>query len=310
MGALQPALTESEELFALHGDNPCHGWQIESRLGVTLLRSGDPASALPVLENATRKAPNKPGNHRNLGAALVALGRRGRALAEYAQAVELAPLNFEFRLEYGQLLLDFHDHHRSWEHLLEAEKLCGGCPEIQEPLARLYLATGDFELAVPVLRQIHGQRPTVGTRRSLIQALQGAGNDSLLLDFLDRGSLLNLPADEVMLLVELEGRLNRPTHCKSFALAAGEPEKEAQLVPDSLGQRAGFWGKVSYNLLLAELNGPALAALDRAITLDPDNAIYRNNRVVLLTRLGRHEEAAREWKKVLDLDPTLKERDK
>ncbi len=54
----------------------------------------------------------------------------------------------------------------------------------------------------------------------------------------------------------------------------------------------------------------ALVAADRAVTLAPDNVVYRNNRVVLLIQLGRQDEAAQEWEKVLALDPSMKAREK
>jgi Flp pilus assembly protein TadD len=310
VGALPAALVQARALHGEHADNPILGWQVESRLGVALLRSGDPAGALPSLENAIRKAPGQSQNHRNLGAALVALGRGGRALSEYAQAVELDPLDFELRLEYGQLLLDFRDHSGSREQLLTAEHLCGGCPEIQEPLARMYLATGEFSSAVPLLRELYGRQPLPGVRRSLIQAMQGAQLDSVLLDFLAAGPLPDLPADEALLLVDLEGRLERPVISEAFALALSESEKESALVPASVRKSGNFWGRVSYNLLLVEKNRPALTALNRAIALEPENIVFLNNRVVLLTRLGLHEEAAAQWRKVIELDPTIEERNK
>lgn len=304
------AVEAARSLHARQADDPYRGWQVESRLGVALLRAGDPAGAFEPLENAVRKNPASPENHRNLGAALVQLGRRGRALAEYAQAVELAPRDADVRLEYGQLLLDFHDRTRAREQLLAAQRLCGSCPEVQEPLVRLYLASGEFDQAATVLQQLLAQRPSPGLRRSLIQALQGAGRDSTLLEFLGRGPVNDLPADEAMLLVELEGKLVRTGHSEVFALALGDPDREAAEVPASVRDRDAFWGRVSYNLLLAGKDRAALTAVGRAVSLAPDNAVYRNNRVVLLTRLGRHEEAAREWERALALDPSLKERTK
>ena len=59
-----------------------------------MLRSGRPGEALDHLEDAVRKGPDRPEYHRNLGAALLELGRRGRALSEYRQAVEMAPRDF------------------------------------------------------------------------------------------------------------------------------------------------------------------------------------------------------------------------
>lgn len=307
VGDLAQAASVAGALHARHADDPFLGWQVEARLGVVLLRGGDPAAALPPLENAVRKNTSQPASHRNLGAALVQLGRRGRALAEYAQAVELAPNDPEIRLEYGQLLLDFRDVDRARDQILAADRLCGGCPAAQEPLVRLHLAAGEFDQAAAILQPLLAQRPSAGLRRTFIQALQGAGRDSTLLEFLGRDPVAGLPQDEAMLLVELEGKLGRPVHSEAFALALGDPAREAALVPAAVLDRDRFWGLVSYNLLLAGRDRAALTAAGRAVSLAPDNAVYRNNRVVLLTRLGRHEEAAREWAKARALDPTLKE---
>jgi tetratricopeptide (TPR) repeat protein len=70
---------------------------------------------------------------------------------------------------------------------------------------------------------------------------------------------------------------------------------------------AAFWGRVALNLSEAGRYSEGLAAADRAVELDADHAVYRNNRVVLLLKLGRAEEAAREWEEVLRLDPSLEE---
>jgi len=48
-----------------------------------------------------------------------------------------------------------------------------------------------------------------------------------------------------------------------------------------------------------------LAAVDRAIAVAPEKVVHHNNRVVLLTRLGRDAEARQEWALVLRLDPGL-----
>jgi tetratricopeptide (TPR) repeat protein len=67
----------------------------------------------------------------------------------------------------------------------------------------------------------------------------------------------------------------------------------------------GFWGRVSLNLLESDHFQAGLEAADRAISIDGGNVVYRNNRVVLLLKLDRPQEAAREWEEVLRLDPSL-----
>lgn len=295
------ALERALALATRYPDHPRYGGGIEARTGVGFLRTARPAEALPHLERAVQGEPNNPAYHRNLGSALLALGRKGRALSEYAQAVELAPREFTYRLEYGQLLLDFGDRRRARTHLLTARQLCGDCPEIQIPLVRYYLAAGLFEPAVDILQPLVAQGQGGAVRRSLIQALQGAGRDSLLVEVLSGTPREEMPADEARLLVETEGRLGQ-TH---WSMIWAQTENAA---PPSVAGDGLFWGHVSQNLLRAGDNPAALRALNRALTLDPDNIVYLNNRVVLLTRLGRHDEAAREWEKVLEKDPSLKER--
>ena len=297
-GDLEPALDLARRFQAEFGEDLRHGGPAEARLGVLLLRMGKPEAALRPLENAIRKGPDRPEYHRNLGTALLALGRRGRALSEYQQAVEMAPRDFHLQLELGQLLLGFGDHARAAGPLMTARRLCGDCPEIQKPLAALFLAQRNSGDAIPILQQLWERDGEEETRRSLVQALQQAGRDSSLLAFLGGLEPAQLQADEALLLVSLEGRLG--SWERSAAWARG-----SLAVPSPLDRSADFWGQVSYNLLQAEQDEPALAAADRALALAPDNTTYRNNRVVILLRLGREEEAHLEWEKVLELDPSL-----
>jgi len=47
-----------------------------------------------------------------------------------------------------------------------------------------------------------------------------------------------------------------------------------------------------------------LILVDRALALDPANTSYLNNRVLLLRRLGRDDEADRDWTRLIALDPS------
>jgi Flp pilus assembly protein TadD len=298
---LVPALELARQFHDRYAEDPRHGGAAQARLGVLLLRSGQPREALDPLENAIRQGPDRPEYHRNLGAALLALGRRGRALSEYRQAVQMDPKNHRLHLELGQLLLEFGDHNRAAGPLQTARHLCGDCPEVQEPLARLYLAQRDPASALPLLRALWAERQDREIRRNLVQAMQQAGQDSSLLVFLGSLDPRSLEVDEVQLMAGLEGRLGR------WRLSAGWAAGDLP-VPDQLASAPDFWGQVSYNLLLAEQNMAALKAADRALALDPENVTYLNNKVVLLLRLGREDEAHQQWQRVLELDPSLEEK--
>ncbi len=290
------------------GSDPVNGWQLKERLGVALLRDGQPALALPFLETAIRRNPELWLGHRNLGAALMAMGRQGRAFSEFQQAVELAPDNFKVRLEFGQVLLEFHDYAKAAVHLESARKLCPDCAGIKPALAHLYLVTGKPGQAVTILRSIHADTPSRDSRRSLAQALQAAGQDSLLLELWSKTPLAELGKDEILLLVETEGKMGRFEYSLDFAgLLEGASNAffERGGTGGELAANAEFWGHICLNLLQSGYLKEGLQAADMAVSLAPDEVVFRNNRVVLLTKLGRHDEAAREWNKVLEMDPSL-----
>jgi Flp pilus assembly protein TadD len=300
--APEPALAAARDLWRVWAEHPVYGWQIEGRLGLALLVAGQPAAAVPHLENTVRRHPREAAHHRNLGAALLQLNRRGRALSEYQAAVELEPGRADLRREYGQLLLSFGDTKRAAREILTARQLCGNCPEMDEPLASLYLMEEDFPQAVPPLRRIYERKPDPAHRQALVAAVAQAGDDSVLVATLEGLPGADFTTAEWRLLIEAEGRLGRWDHSlQAASLLTGGPEA----VPAAIAGEAPFWGQAALNLLAARMYAAGLAAADRAIALAPAEVVYRNNRVVLLTRLGRDTEARQEWKRVLALDPSL-----
>jgi len=275
------------------GNSQFH-WQFRARLGLALLRLDDAEGAVPHLEYAVRAAPDNPTNHRNLAAALVALGRRGRALSEYESAVLLAPGSYSIRKDYGQVLLEFRNYEDARIQLETANHLCDGCDEMRVPLARLYLGLGQPERAVPLLQALYAEAPDLARRRTLVQALQGANQTAPLVDLLATVPPADLGEDEYLALLSAEFQLGRLDRALALVAVTVQEGAGALDIPDGLKSRADFWGTLSYNLLVAEHFLPALQASDRAVELAPDNFVYRNNRIVLLGKLGRHEAARRE----------------
>lgn len=300
--AAAQAVATARALWATWAKNPIYGWQIEGRLGLALLLSGEAAAALPHLENVVLRHPRQPDHHRNLGSALLQLGRRGRALSEYAVAVELAPTDADLRREYGQLLLSFGDDGAAERELLLAREMGGAGPELDQALASLYLLQKEFGRAVPVLRRVYAAAPRPDTRRTLVAAMAQAGADTLLRDFLAATPPAVRTADEWRLLVEAEGRLGGQEHALRAVRRLSDPPPNAAAAAYARDDR--FWGQVALNLLAAGAYADGLRAVDQAIKLAPDDVVYRNNRVVLLTRLGRDGAARAEWEKVLALDPS------
>jgi len=310
-GQATAAVVQARRLQDQLGADPLYGWQVEGRLGLALLRSGNPAEALPHLEAVMRRHPNDPVAHRNFAVALLDLGRKGRALSEFQTVVDLAPDDFEARLEFGQILAEFGDVTAARTQFEVARKLCPSCPEPDRGLGSLFLTAGKYTEALPPLRRLMDLDQGPWARASLGQALAGAGRDADLLDFLAGLAAEGLTAGEWNLAVEAEGRIEGA----DWSLAiVGALADHAELLPrygplaDGLLTDPGFWGRVSLNLLQAGHFSEGLAAADQAVFLDDQNAVYRNNRVVLLLKLGRDEEASREWEEALRLDPSLKEK--
>ena len=300
-GDADSAVAVARGLVRQLGDDPAWGWQIDGRLGVALLAAGQPAEAVPLLEDASRRQPRDPAPHRNLGAALLQLNRRGRALSEYQVAVELDPTDPDLRREYGQMLLAFRDLRRAGRELYAARELCGGCPELDQPLASYHLLAGQPAEAVPFLETVYGREPTAETRTTLLAALNDAGADSALAALIAAGPESGRSTDEWRLLVEAEGRLGQAVTARRMADLL---PNEATL-PAAIARDDRFWGRVALDLIAVRAWEPALRAADHAVALAPASVVHRNNRVVILTALERHDEARAEWDRVVGLDSSL-----
>ncbi len=299
------AVEMAQKLHSSLKDNPYWANQMENRLAVALLRQGNPAQALPYLEHQIEVATDKALAHRNLGACLLTLGRKGRALSSYQRVVELEPQDPIFRLEYGQLLLDFRMNREALVELQIAARLCDDCLEVQPVLARYYFAVKKPALAVKPLRRVWQETENPVARRNLLKALLDSGQDEAAVVLLSEKTLTSLPLDEMQQLLAAEGRLGMADFSKALV---GEPVSGAGDMAFSslIIQSALIWGQASQNLLNEGYNTHALLAVDKAIALAPDNVVFRNNRVVILQRLKRYDEAHREWNTVLTLDPSLK----
>ena len=252
---------------------------------------------------------NDPVAHRNFANALLATGKKGRALTEFSIAVDLGPDDYEARLEYGQVLAEYRDVRNSRIQLETARSLCPDCLEPDVALAGLFLTARQYEAAVEPLERIYEKGSTPWARLSLAQALAGAGRDRDLLDFLDSIPSVELSAEEMNLAVQAEGRLGEADRSLAYLGVLSFPEIAAVGRDQELLMDHRFWGRISLNLLETGHYLEGLQAADKAISLDGGNVVYRNNRVVLLLKLDRQDEAAREWKEVLRLDPSLENED-
>ena len=294
-GDAEAAAREAAALRKSRGMSDDLLWQVEQRLGVALHALGRSQAALDHLERATAWAPRVAENHRSLAAVLMALGRQGRALGELREAVALAPQDVAMRLEYSQALMDYRQYPRAAREIEIAAGLCGDCSASDRARARLAMLQGDYEAAVPPLRrlQLSGDDPEI-TRNlalSLVRSGDPAGARTLLIA---AGSATT--AWEVRLLLEADralGDAGRARELVAVARGGGGGDYPAEL-----------WALAALICHEQGLPEDGLLLVDRAIALDPGNAAYRNNRVVLLTSLGRSEEADREMEALLAIDPS------
>lgn len=293
----EPAAARATRLLRQYPEDPLYTWQIEQRLGLALFKLGRAEAAVPHLEQAIRLAPQVSASHLNLAAVLMALDRRGRALAEYQEAVDLDPTGWRGRLDYGQALHTFGLHADAQREMQEADQLCNGCLEVARALAGLHLDTKDYARAVALLMRLYESSPTEEVRHNLALASLHAGAPERTSELLAPSWPHDLSAADRILLLEADRALGDTERAR----VVGSDLQDGQAMEGD----ALLWGLVAYLCLQGHHDVEGLAAIDRAIDLDPDNAAYRNNRVVLLTRLEQHDEAQREWERVRALAPEL-----
>lgn len=268
-------------------DDPVFGWQVEARAGEACLAAGRAPDALPFLERACRLRPTEGILHHRLGTALLRMGRTGRALAEFDEAARLSPTDPAPLLESGRLRAELGDLGRACVAFEAARIACGGCPEADRLLGSVLLAAGKPAEAIAPLSRLWSAHPDSLVRRHLLAALAGAQRDSAVLALVASTPARRLDRDDWRMAVQAEGRLGGADWA---AAAVTTPGTEAARFPVD---DAVFWAQAARNLERTGRLDAALAAVDRAVALEPGRAVFLHNRAAILAALGRTEEARR-----------------
>jgi len=290
-------VTTVAEWLAANRDAHELTWPLRQRLGLALLRLGRHDEAVAELERTVVWAPGVAANHRNLARALLAAGKRGRAFGEYREALDLAPDDADVRAEFIHVLVDFGQTGRAAAVLRRGRDEGQASPALDRAEARLHLERGDPAAALPALERLHAADPDdEALREHLALARLRAGEPAaarlLLLDAWPDG----LTPEGRRLVLEADRLLGDGARARGLAV-----ELDASLAvsdPDLLALAS----LICYDLGEDRIG---LDLIDRVIALAPERAAYRNNRVAFLLRLGRRDEADREWARVLELDPSL-----
>lgn len=272
-------------------------WQAEQRLGVAEHRLGRLEEALDHLERATMWAPAVAANHSNLAAVLIDMGRPGRAMGELRTASELAPRDWRLQLDYADILVEFKQYDKARRVLRGAGEFCPGCLEVDQGWARLLVAEGDLVGAAPYLERVYAAQPDRRLRLLLAEALLQSGEPERARSLLGPDWPGGLDSAELAVVLRADSRLGDSERAASLIVGLREGK------PAPLG--ADLWALASMICAEDGREGDSLVLIERAIEMDPRNAVFRNNRVSLLYRLGRDDEADREWEIVIEIDPSL-----
>ena len=292
------AAREAEALLARSGPLGDLTWQLEERYGLALQQLGRFDAAVAAYERALALAPQAATLHLNLASALMALKERGRAFAEFEAAVALDPAAWRARVDYGQALASYGMAVDARRELAEGYRLCGGCAGAARALGAFELSAGDFKAALAPLTRAWAAAPDRAVRRALALARLRTGDARGVVELLAPVWPDSVDAREGRLVLEADRQLANPARALSLvaALTAGPP---AALAADP-----ELWGAAAVVLIETGHDPEGLRAVERAIALDGRSAAYRNNRALLLERLGRPAEAQEELRRAAALDPS------
>lgn len=272
-------------------------WRLHQRAGLALQALGRYDEALDHLEKAVLWAQGEAVNHRNLATLMIDMDRPGRAMSEYREACDLDPGNWTYHVEYAQVLMIYGQLALSRRELEDASVICGDCPEVHQAWSRLALAQRDYATALPHLERLHAQKPEDEEIRSMLALARlrtdrAEGAVTLLAVDWERG----LSDRDMRIVLEADRIIGSPERAVRLALSLGEGAV--------VSSDPALWAQAALVCIDAGRDAEALILVDRALALAPDDVAALNNRVLLLRRLGRTEDADRDWARLILLDPS------
>ncbi|WP_374353504.1 tetratricopeptide repeat protein [Chitinimonas sp.] len=269
-----------------------------SLLGLIEARQGNLQEAEAHLLRATRLTPEVAALHNNLGSVYLDEGKLDLALSEFRRALKLRPRFTEASVNLGEACLRNHDAAsalRGFQHVLKHASDHGGA---SIGVARALLALGrrdEFEAHCRKARQQLLSQPAAlhSLATVLVQSGEAAQAADCYLTLLaaqpDNDALCN---DALAQLLQADARpqlLTLAARMVEIAPSAGRFNLQGDVL-----RRIGEWEA-------------AIAAFRQAIALDGQLLAPLHNLAVLLSDLGRHEEAQHWLSRALALQPDCAE---
>ncbi len=286
------ALESYEQALALDAD---HAAALYNR-GNVLLMLQRPADALSSFDRVLALNPGDAEALCNRGNALLDLNRLDDALRSYEQALAIEPDYAAALYNRGNALLALK---RPEEALGSYDRALGLAPELAEAHSNRGLALHELKRFEEALASYDA---ALALRPDDAAALYNRGNALLSLErptdaVACYDAALQLEADHAD---ALHNRGNALRDLKHFQEAIASYDRSLVLRP----HHEAFSNR-GVALLELHRKHEALVSFEQALALDPDSTTALNNHATVLSYLGRHEEAAKEINRALELDADL-----
>ena len=275
-------------------NNPAqaHLWQ---RIADIQVRLGNLGAAAEALNQAIRHDPKNPVPYVKLSEVHAAAKEPQAALDAIDQAVALAPRNLEYLQARAKLANWVEDYAKSADSYSRILKITPDSAEAQLGLARANVWQGDLEQAAGNFRTYVESRPNdqeaLQEYISVETSRQQYASALALLDSYRQHFGANL--ETWMQTADLQAASGNPK------AAADALEQAALLAPND----AKLYFELSQAHATAQQAKPALAAINRAVELEPKNLEYLRTRGVLATWNLDYATAEDSYSRVLALAP-------
>lgn len=290
-GRLDKAEDIYREILDIESENP----SALHLLGVIAHQVGESNAAWPLIQHATRVAPNYAEAHADLGLVFNALGRVEEAIASYRHAVEIKPSSATAHNNLGNALFSIGQFEDAIESYRRAIREDPGYAKAHSSLGLVLHRLARTEEAVSHCREANELDPeNLDTLCNLGLVLQGNRELDDAIDCFKQALALDPENPEV-----LNNLGNALQEADCFDEAVTQYQDALRLAPDY----ADVQKNLGNALHAMERYEEAIDVIEQVITRDPSNADAYNNLGLVKQDLSRFDEAADYFEKALSIDP-------